>query len=673
MFISAALPGQLAVLSLAVLVGGAAAVLPGPRRTGSRTRTADPADGPEETASSFDGWSVTLLPLLALTIMPQFPATVRQAAAVGAVTAAMGLTSTRPDLRSLRIESRLALRLAAGAILWLTGTRLAPTGRTGIDLTLTLVWTATAITAFDLRDEPHRSTLVSGLVSIGMLTVITLLDGRPLVALLASLSAGLTLGWIRDDTSRDSSRAVRRLLVPSGPALGTLIAVLGILKSRGEPSTVALFLPLLILAVPLLDAAVTTLGRLSEGMSPLVSRDDLLVHRLRSAGFAGRMSALLLISTAILHGGAAALLTLYSEDAAIPIFALIAALDVGLLVLLLRTDPMPRSNLRATNLRVPDDSIDPDAEVDVRHLPLRTSGLLRPGIWIRRSHLVWVRRGTEIPPHLMRTRIVRYGRDSDALRRLWARLLSRTIHRRARVTLHDAERARFDVIVRSKDGSRTVCVDTSSRTIVHRANGFTLSDDQVSAHRTTFAHLRGPRLLAHDPEGGFSEELLWGHHLLDLDDATRLGALSALLLDVITLTERTSQPASELFRQEVRRTRGQELPERFRTVRAPSTTSLDNVVMTGHQQLAWVDVFPIVECAFHLPWFGVAVRIADISETVTEAFEQGVFDRGMATLLRLGGACDGDPDDPLALMRGLPWTVSPPAGSHPRSSPPRDA
>ena len=668
MFISAAPTVQLAVLLLAVLAGGIASMLPGPDRASSRGHGTDPLDVAEDVTASFDGWSMALLPLIALSLMPQFPTTVRQAAAIGAVTAAMGVASTRPDLRSLRIESRLALRLAAGGVLWVTGTRLAPTGRTGIDLTLTLLWTATAITAFDLRDQPHRSTLVGGLVSLGMFALITLLDGRPLVAVLASLSAGLALGWLRDDRSRRPGR----LLVPSGPALGTLIAVLGILKSRGEPSTVATFVPLLILAVPLLDAAATTLGRLSEGMSPLVPRADLIVHRLRSAGLADRMSALLLVAVAMLHGGAAALLTLRSEDAALPVFALLVAFDVGLLVLLLRTDPMPPSPSRGASLGVLGEATDASDEVDVRHLPLRTSGLLRPGTWIRRSHLVWVRRGTEVPPHLLRTRIVRYDGETDALRRLWARLLSRTIDRRVRVTARDPERARFDVIVRSKDGSRIVCVDTSTRTVVHRANGFALSDDQARDHRMTFAHLRGPRLLTHDAEGGFSEELLWGHHLLDTDEATRLGALSALLIDVIALTQRTSQPASEQFRQEVRRIRGQELPDRFRTVRAPSTTSLDNVVMTGHQQLAWVDVFPIVECSFHLPWFGVAVRIADISRTVTDAFEQGVFDRGMAALLRIGGACEDEPEDPLALMRELPWTVTPPAGSRPRSTRPRD-
>ena len=650
MFISAAPTVQLAVLLLAVLAGGVAAMLPGPDRASSRGHGTDPLDVAEDVTASFDGWSIALLPLIVLTVIPQFPTTVRQAAAIGAITAAMGVASTRPDLRSLRIESRLALRLAAGAALWATGTRLAPTGRTGIDVTLTLLWTATAITAFDLRDQPHRSTLVGGLVSVGMFALITLLDGRPLVAILASLSAGLAIGWLRDDPSRRPGR----LLVPSGPALGTLIAVLGILMSRGEPSTVATFVPLLILAVPLLDAAATTLGRLSEGMSPLLSRTDLLVHRLRSTGLADRTCTLLLVAVALLHGGAAALLTLRSEDTALPIFVLLVAFDVGLLILLLRTDPLPPTPPGEMSLGGTGEATHASDEVDVRHLPLRTSGLLRPGTWVRRSHLVWVRRGTEVPPHLLRTRIVRYDGETDALGRLWARLLSRTIHRRVRVTARDQEQARFDVIVRSKDGSRTVCVDTSTRTVVHRANGFTLSDEQLKHHNVAFTYLQGPQLLTPEAEGGFSEELLWGEHLLDVDDATRLGALSALLLDVIALTERASLPASEQFRQQFRDRRGHDLPERFRTVWVPSTTSLDNVIVTEFKQLAWIDIFPIVERPCHSPWFGIARRLANLSEAVSNALERGAFDRGAATLLRLGGVAESDTAHPLELMREFP-------------------
>jgi len=363
-------------------------------------------------------------------------------------------------------------------------------------------------------------------------------------------------------------------------------------------------------------------------------------------------------------------LTLLSDPLAVPLFGLVATVDVVLIILLLRVAPdLPADRLARVRTALPGDvaDLDPDTVV-VGVLPLRTSGLLRPGVWIRRSHLVWALRGTDLPPHLLRTRIIRQEGDHDAMRLLWTRLLSRTIRRRRRVADRADGRARFDVIVRSKDGSRTVCIDTAERTVVHRANGLRLSDAQRDHHRSTFAHLRGPRLLAHDADGGFSEELLWGMHLLDADEATRLGVLSALLIDVIALTERTSRPASAAFRVHARQERGEELPDRYRTVLAPSTTSLDNVVLTGFQRIAWVDVFPIVECSFHLPWFGVAVRIADISPTVTEALEQGMFDSGMATLLRLGGAVEGVPADPLAVMRGLTWAVRPPEAVRPASA-----
>lgn len=103
---------------------------------------------------------------------------------------------------------------------------------------------------------------------------------EPIPAILALLLAGGTLGFLVFNFSP------AKIFMGDGGALlcGFIlaaIAVIGVLKTL----TMFLFVPLLILTVPIIDITFATLRRLVQGKSPFVADASHIHHRLLGAGF----------------------------------------------------------------------------------------------------------------------------------------------------------------------------------------------------------------------------------------------------------------------------------------------------------------------------------------------------------------------------------------------------
>jgi UDP-GlcNAc:undecaprenyl-phosphate GlcNAc-1-phosphate transferase len=77
--------------------------------------------------------------------------------------------------------------------------------------------------------------------------------------------------------------------------LGVLLAVLTIrLDPENLPNWKALFIPVLLLAVPILDTSVAVLSRIKRDVSPFQGGQDHLSHRLIRSGFTRKQAALAL-------------------------------------------------------------------------------------------------------------------------------------------------------------------------------------------------------------------------------------------------------------------------------------------------------------------------------------------------------------------------------------------
>jgi UDP-GlcNAc:undecaprenyl-phosphate GlcNAc-1-phosphate transferase len=119
--------------------------------------------------------------------------------------------------------------------------------------------------------------------------------------------------------------------------LGVIIAVLTIrLKPEVAPQWRSLVIPLLLMAVPILDTTTVVISRLSRGISPFTGGRDHLSHRLVRKGLSRRVTAYALWSLAALFGVVAFIACCATSSLAIPTIYLASLLWLVLLVIFLR-------------------------------------------------------------------------------------------------------------------------------------------------------------------------------------------------------------------------------------------------------------------------------------------------------------------------------------------------
>ena len=120
--------------------------------------------------------------------------------------------------------------------------------------------------------------------------------------------------------------------------LGIIISVATIRLNPGiVPTWKSLAIPLMLLAVPLLDTCVAVFSRLSRGLSPLTGGKDHLSHRLVRAGLSRRVAAVGLWSASGVCAVIAVLVYQYPDSLGTLLIAAFAAIWLVALVLFLRT------------------------------------------------------------------------------------------------------------------------------------------------------------------------------------------------------------------------------------------------------------------------------------------------------------------------------------------------
>jgi UDP-GlcNAc:undecaprenyl-phosphate GlcNAc-1-phosphate transferase len=264
------------------------------------------------------------------------------------VLGAMGLFD---DLRSLSPWPRLITQTLVGTIVAFVivenGTIGTPFGNGGaleqglntnngswINTAVTILWIVGICNSINFFDNLDGA--ASGAVAIAALGVFVIAfdRGQELVSALSIVTAGATIGFLMWNKS-----PAKIYMGDSGALfLGIIISVATIRLNPGiTPTWQSLAIPVILLAVPLLDTCVAVFSRLARGLSPLTGGKDHLSHRLVRAGLTRPMTAISLWSAS----GVCALFALgvyfFADSLGAILIGIFAAVWLLALVLFLRT------------------------------------------------------------------------------------------------------------------------------------------------------------------------------------------------------------------------------------------------------------------------------------------------------------------------------------------------
>jgi UDP-GlcNAc:undecaprenyl-phosphate GlcNAc-1-phosphate transferase len=208
------------------------------------------------------------------------------------VLGAMGLID---DLRSLPPWPRLIAQSVVGIVVALVivnaGTTGTPFGTSTLNTAVTIFWIVGICNSINFFDNLDGAAV--GAVAIAALGVffIAFDRGQELVSALSIVTAGATIGFLM------WNKSPAKIYMGDAGALflGIIISVATIRLNPGiEPTWKSLTIPVILLAVPLLDTCVAVFSRVARGLSPLTGGKDHLSHRLVRAGLTRPMAAIAL-------------------------------------------------------------------------------------------------------------------------------------------------------------------------------------------------------------------------------------------------------------------------------------------------------------------------------------------------------------------------------------------
>ena len=237
-------------------------------------------------AENFVGENNNQLKDLALTIL--LPALV------------LGVMGLFDDQRSLSPWPRLITQTLVGTVVAFVivenGTIGTPFGSgdsgdsgSWINTLVTIIWIVGICNSINFFDNLDGA--ASGAVAIAALGVFVIAfdRGQELVSALSIVTAGATIGFLM------WNKSPAKIYMGDAGALflGVIISVATIRLNPGiTPIWHSLAIPLMLLAVPLLDTCVAVFSRLARGLSPLTGGKDHLSHRLVRAGLTRPMAAI---------------------------------------------------------------------------------------------------------------------------------------------------------------------------------------------------------------------------------------------------------------------------------------------------------------------------------------------------------------------------------------------
>jgi UDP-GlcNAc:undecaprenyl-phosphate GlcNAc-1-phosphate transferase len=266
---------------------------------------------------------------------------------IGLVLALMGLID---DLRGgISPVVRLLVEIASGAAVYATGSGAELQGPALLDLAVTVLWVVGITNAFNLLDNMDGLSAGVAAIAAASFCLIAALNGQFLVAALAAGTAGCAAGFLRHNF-----HPAKIYMGDAGSLfLGFLLAVIGLklTLTQTEP-VVALFVPLLVLGVPVFDTTLVTWERLAHGRSPMQGGRDHASHRLVWVGIPVPVAVCLLYATTLALGWLALILARLDTTSGLMLVGFVLTIGVFLLALLAAVPVYDNSRQRRAMLQV---------------------------------------------------------------------------------------------------------------------------------------------------------------------------------------------------------------------------------------------------------------------------------------------------------------------------------
>ena len=253
----------------------------------------------------------------------------------------LGIVGLIDDLRSLAPWPRLIIQTAVASLVALilvrNGTLGTAFGNSAVDTLVSIFWIVGITNSINFFDNLDGA--ASGAVAVAALGVffIAFDRGQELISSLTIVTAGATIGFLI------WNKSPAKIYMGDAGALflGVIISVATIRVNPGiVPLWKSLFIPLMLLAVPILDTTVAVSSRIARGVSPLTGGKDHLSHRLIRSGFSKPLTAIMLWCASALFASLAIALYLFPDTLGTLVIAVFSLLWLMALILFLRTSPI---------------------------------------------------------------------------------------------------------------------------------------------------------------------------------------------------------------------------------------------------------------------------------------------------------------------------------------------
>jgi UDP-GlcNAc:undecaprenyl-phosphate/decaprenyl-phosphate GlcNAc-1-phosphate transferase len=212
---------------------------------------------------------------------------------------AIGLSD---DLFMLSPLLRLAMQALVSGLVWYAGVRVEFLTLPGLGLThlgwlslpITVIWLAGVVNAINWIDGLDGLASGVGGIAAASSFLICLHMGQPSSALVMVALLGSLLGFLIFNFNP------AQIFMGDGGSyfIGFLLAGVAITGLVKAATATAILLPLLVLAVPLLDMSAVILARLRQGESPFLADKRHLHHRLLKVGLPHRLTVLVIYALA---------------------------------------------------------------------------------------------------------------------------------------------------------------------------------------------------------------------------------------------------------------------------------------------------------------------------------------------------------------------------------------
>jgi UDP-GlcNAc:undecaprenyl-phosphate GlcNAc-1-phosphate transferase len=240
------------------------------------------------------------------------------------------------DRRGLRPLVKLLAQVAAALLLVIGGVGVKFLPFDWLNGLITILWVVGICNAINLLDNMDGLSAGVAAIACFFFAMLSVMQGQIWVSIVSAVLMGAIVGFLYFNWNP----ATIFMGDAGSLLLGFLLAVLGIkLRFPDADERRTWLIPILVLAVPVLDTTLVTVSRLRRGVPVASGGRDHISHRLVRSGLTVRQAVTLIYGAALLSGGVAiAIVLLPTLASAYALAALLALAGITVLALLERVD-----------------------------------------------------------------------------------------------------------------------------------------------------------------------------------------------------------------------------------------------------------------------------------------------------------------------------------------------